>query len=85
MAKTIHVDGVEVQIKPKRRLIDTTDAPVMGRKRGLTGRQHLEHSLKTIGEKAIEYVTGDGNDFERALRMAGVEVDSETDIVDGDD
>jgi len=76
--QTIEVDGVEVQIpKVKRRLIDTSDPPRMGRKKGLTGRQHLEHSLKTIAEKGLEYITGDGDDIERALKMAGVSDDNE--------
>lgn len=72
------MDGVEVQVpKAKRRLIDTSDAPRMGRKAGMTGRQHFEHSLKTIVEKGVEYITGDGDDIDRALSMAGVKTDEE--------
>jgi len=68
--ETIEVDGVEVQIpKVKRRLINTDDAPRMGRKKGLTGRQHFEHSLKTIWDKGVEYMTGDGDDIDRAFKM----------------
>lgn len=80
MPKTINVDGVEVQIpKPKRRLIDTSDAPRMGRKSGLTGRQHFEHSLKTIGKKGLEYITGEGDDLERAMNMLGIKEDEDYD------
>jgi hypothetical protein len=54
----------------------------MGRKKGLTGRQHLEHSLKTIGQKSLEYITGDGDDLDRAMKMLGM---SDDESIDGDE
>lgn len=52
---------------------------------GLTGRQRFERDIKKIVKGSWDYVSGDGDDFDRALRMLGDPDDDAPPVVLPDD
>lgn len=79
MARIELEDGTEVLVEEPERLPlgerARRNGPIFARRTKETGRQRLERGVKTIAKKTIEYVTGEGDDTDRALRMMGLKSD----------
>jgi len=76
MARIELDDGTEVLTpEPERMPLGERarrNGPMFARRTKETGRQRVERGVKTIFRKGIEYVTGEGDDTDRALRMMGL-------------
>ncbi len=79
----------EVPTKPEKRdrlheMLRRRRHELVAKTEGLTTRQRTESALKRIVKGMWNYASGDGDDFDRALRMIDGEPEPETVLPDDD-